>query len=261
MLQQNFSRVITCLQFSTISVNMNSPSTISIDDGGRGEIHPHQSYPLEDINIDQSYNSIHQQDNVSTDYVDIPHPQTNEAYSSAKTTSPQDYAPNQSVPTTPPKQRKGVKGVYRCIPPPFIVKPTRSIQRLKILHIRLPSPKIQTRNLKITPKVTSIVFSIPPLSIVHQEIHGVPRSHELWVFATELFGCFPECGDGFNVFGEGHDKRVDFVVFAHKSEGVVGDGTVKVDVGFYAPVPGVFEEEGVTEEEARVIATHMSADS
>ena len=223
-------------------------------------IRPHQSYLLGDINIDQSYNSIHQQDNVSTDYVDIPHPQTNESYSPAKTTSPPDYAPNQSDPTIPPKQRKRVKReVYRRIPPPFIVKPTSSIQRLKILHIRLPSPKIQTRNLKITPKVASIVFSIPPLSIVHQEIHRVPGSHELWIFATELLGCFPECGDGFNVFGEGHDKRVDFVVFTHKSEGVVGHGTVKVDVGFYAPVPGVFEEEGVTEEETRVVTTHVSA--
>jgi hypothetical protein len=100
-------QTITCLQFSTISVNMNNPSTISIDDGGRGQIHPHQSYLLGDINIDQSYNSIHPQDNVSTDYVDIPHPQTNEAYSPVKTTSPQDYAPGHSVPQHSEKECKG----------------------------------------------------------------------------------------------------------------------------------------------------------
>ena len=81
----------------------------------------------------------------------------------------------------------------------------------------------------------------------------------MWVFATELFGCFPECGDGVNVLGKGNDKGIYFVVFTHKSEGIVGEGTVEVDVGFYAPVPGVFEEERVAEEEARVITTHVSA--
>ena len=80
----------------------------------------------------------------------------------------------------------------------------------------------------------------------------------MWVFATELFGRFPECRDRFNVFGEGYDERVDLVVFAHKGEGVVVDGTVKVNVGFYAPIPGIFQQKWMAKEEARVIATHVA---
>jgi len=81
----------------------------------------------------------------------------------------------------------------------------------------------------------------------------------LGVFATELFCRFPERGDGFNVFGEGDDEGVDFVVFPHKGEGVVVDGTVKVNVGFYAPIPGVFQQKWVAKEESRVVATHVAA--
>jgi len=59
----------------------------------QGKIHLHRKYPLGDINIDHSDNLNHPKDNVSKDYVDIPHHQTNESYSLVKITPQQDYAP------------------------------------------------------------------------------------------------------------------------------------------------------------------------
>ena len=85
----------------------------------KGKVHFHQNFLLEDINIDHSDNSNHQQDNVSREYVDIPYPQTNESSSLVETAPQQEYAPaNQQCKT---------ERVYRSITPSFIVKSTRFI--------------------------------------------------------------------------------------------------------------------------------------
>jgi hypothetical protein len=148
-------------------------------------------------------------------------------------------------------QGKGTEGgAYWSIPPSLIIKPSRAIQILKILQIRLPPPKIERSNLKITPKMTHIIVSIPPSPIIHNKPQTIMLCNVLRMVPTKGTSGVPESRNGFSVFGESDDEGIDLLVFTHIGERVVGNGAVKVNVGFDTPVPGVFEEEGVTEEEA-----------
>lgn len=73
----------------------------------------------------------------------------------------------------------------------------------------------------------------------------------------EFFGTVPECGDRLHVLVQTQDKAVLLFVVLHEFERVVMDVTEQLDTWFYPPVVFELVHERVSEEKARLEATHM----
>lgn len=143
----------------------------------------------------------------------------------------------------------------RCVPPPLIKKPTIPIQLLKKVRIRLSPPEVQTAHFEVAPVVAVVIVLA---AVVAEEGHCVIRVHVFGVVLHEALDAVPERGDCLDVFVEGEDEAVDFVVVAHEAEDVVVDVAVELDGGLDAPVVFVVEEERVSEEEAGFEAAHVA---
>lgn len=74
----------------------------------------------------------------------------------------------------------------------------------------------------------------------------------------ELLGAVPEGWDGLDVFVERKNERVLLLVVLHKLERIVGNVTEELDARLDTPVPLVIHQQGMPEEEARLISAHVA---
>ena len=86
--------------------------------------------------------------------------------------------------------------------------------------------------------------------IVTQPVQSVVLGDMLGVLFDELLGAVPYGGDGLNVFVETEDKAIDLLMLGHVPEWIEADVAEELDARFHSPVPLIFHEQGLTEEEA-----------
>lgn len=94
--------------------------------------------------------------------------------------------------------------------------------------------------------------------VIGEETHGVALDNVLRVVLHPLLGALPQSGDSLNVFVQRKSETVLLLVVGHELESVVINVAEELDAGLNAPVPLVVEHQGVTEEEAGFVATHVS---
>ena len=95
-------------------------------------------------------------------------------------------------------------------------------------------------------------------TVVGKEAHRVALDNVLRVVLHPLLGALPQSGDGLDVFVQREGETVLLLVVGHELEGVVVNVTEELDAGLNTPVPLVIEHQGVAEEEAGFVATHVS---
>jgi len=148
------------------------------------------------------------------------------------------------------------------IAPSLIEEATRSIQVLKVIHIRPTPPEPKIANLKVRPEMAGrvsirlILILRPPLPVC-QPLHSIIRVHIGRMICNEFLRLRPECRHTLRRVVDIDVEAICFVVILHPAEDVVVDVAEEVDVRFDAPVVLVFGEGGVLGEEAAVPTTHL----
>ena len=154
--------------------------------------------------------------------------------------------------------------MHRRIPPPLIKEPTRPIQMVEIILIRLTPPKLHVCDFEVAPEMTcrisvrlfimfrSALFILQPRLGVFGVVFQVFRVH---FDETHCFG--PQRGDGFWVVVKVDGESVGFVVVLHVAEDVVINVAEEMHFGFDPPVIADVLEGGVAVEETAVPATHL----
>lgn len=95
-------------------------------------------------------------------------------------------------------------------------------------------------------------------AVVAQKAHRVALGNVLGASRHELLDTVPERRDGLKILVQAEYKAVLFVVFLHVSERVKGDVAEQLDAGLDAPVELIVEHQRVAEEEARLVAAHVT---
>ena len=146
-------------------------------------------------------------------------------------------------------------GMNGCIAPSFIEETTGLVKVFKVLQVALGAPQIQTSNLEIGPEMTQIVFS---LFIGQEFLENIVLVQVLLVLFDEIQGFPPQRRNGFLVLGQGQREAVFLAIFLHENKGIFEDVAGEIDTWFNPPVIIVILQEFVTEEETRVVTTHMT---
>lgn len=77
------------------------------------------------------------------------------------------------------------------------------------------------------------------------------------MFLHEALDAVPESRDGLDVFVQAEHETVLFLVVGHEFERIVVDVAEELNARLHTPVPLVLHHDGVAEEEARLVTTHM----
>ena len=102
----------------------------------------------------------------------------------------------------------------------------------------------------------AVVVSVT--TVVRKEAHGVTLDNVLGVVLHPLLGALPQGGNSLDIFVQGKGEAVLLLVVGHELESVVFNVAEELNAGLNAPVPFVIEHQGVTEEEAGLVTTHVS---
>ena len=86
--------------------------------------------------------------------------------------------------------------------------------------------------------------------IVTQPVKCIVLGDMLGVLFDEFLGAVPYGWDGLNIFVETEDKAIDLLMLGHVPEWIEPDIAKELDARFHSPVPLIFHEQGLTEEEA-----------
>jgi hypothetical protein len=95
-------------------------------------------------------------------------------------------------------------------------------------------------------------------SIVAQEIHGIVVGNVPGMFFHEGLHAIPNGRNRFLVLEQAQDEAVFLLVVGHELEDVVIDVAKELDARLDAPVPLVFEHQGLPKEEAGFKSAHVS---
>ena len=95
-------------------------------------------------------------------------------------------------------------------------------------------------------------------TIVGKEAHRVALDNVLRVVLHPLLGALPQGGNSLDVFVQRQGETVLLLVVGHELEGIVVNVAEELNTGLNTPVPLVIEHQGVAEEEAGFVATHVS---
>lgn len=95
-------------------------------------------------------------------------------------------------------------------------------------------------------------------AIVRKEAHAVTLCNVLRVALHPFLGAVPERRDSLNIFVQTEDKRVLLLVLGHERERIVCNVAEKLNRRLNTPVPLVIQHQGVSEEKARLVATHVT---
>lgn len=153
-------------------------------------------------------------------------------------------------------------GMDGCVAPSLVEEPSRSVQMIEVIFIRLTSPKLHVGDLEVGPEMTRrvavrlpIVLG-PPVAVL-QPVHRVVGVYVFRVRGEELHGLGPQGRDALGRIVQVDGEAEGLVVVFHVAEDVVVDVAEEVHFRLHAPVvPGVGEG-GVFVEHAAVPATHL----
>lgn len=130
--------------------------------------------------------------------------------------------------------------MYWCVPPPFIVEASSSIEMVKIIAISARAPKVEVSNFEIRPKVASVEGAFHERGLIvgcrgrfaiHNEGQAIVGRNILWMCTKKVLRRLPECRHGIEVsasrlasslhglrhiLGERDYEAVFFVVLPHK---------------------------------------------
>jgi hypothetical protein len=140
------------------------------------------------------------------------------------------------------------------IAPALVEETAIVVEGFEVVDVGLGPEPVEIANLEIGPEVAVVVGLAV---IVADELEGVILGDVLGEGLGEVLGGVPEGGDSLDILVQTEGEAVLLLVLGHELEGVVVDVAVQLDAGFYAPVPFVVEHQGVTEEEAGLVAAHV----
>lgn len=95
-------------------------------------------------------------------------------------------------------------------------------------------------------------------AVIGKEAHRVALDNVLRVILHPLLGALPQSGDSLDVLVQRKSETVLLLVVGHEFESVVVNVAEELNAGLNTPVPLVIEHQGVAEEEAGLVATHVS---
>ena len=145
--------------------------------------------------------------------------------------------------------------MHGSIAPSFVEETTSMVERGEEVDVGVGAEPVKVADLEVGPEVAVVVGLT---AVVTKELHAVVLDNVLGVVLGEVLGGVPEGRNGLDVFVKTEGEAVLLLVVGHELEGVVVDVAVELDAGLDAPVPLVVEHQGMAEEEARLVAAHVS---
>ena len=152
--------------------------------------------------------------------------------------------------------------MHRRITPSLVEEPTRTIQMIEIILVRLTPPERHIRNLEITPEMTRtvsirlIIMLWSPLAI-RQPLHRIIFMKYFRMPRHKLHGLGPKGSNRLRRIVKVDREAVGLVVVRHVAEDVVIDIAEEMDFGLDAPVELCVFECWVFVEETTIPAAHL----
>lgn len=145
--------------------------------------------------------------------------------------------------------------VHRSVAPTLVEESTVVVEGVEEIDVSIAAEPVEVTNLEVGPEVAVVVGLAV---VVAEEGHGVVLGNVLGELLHEALDTVPQSGDRLDVFVQTQHERVLLAIIGHELERVVIDVTEELNAGLDAPVPLVVKHQLVTEEEARLVATHVA---